>query len=156
MHTSKPCSEPHSMPYLVEFDSHAQIIRATVQGELSDSGAEQLYETVRTFLSTNEVRGGILDLSPVTSLAVTLSAVRRIAKSPPLFKTPQVRVIVAEGDLIFGMARLFQISRSEIHSELYVVHTLQEAYKIHGLESPEFVAVKATSPENQQAANGTS
>jgi hypothetical protein len=96
------------MPYLVEFDSHAQIIRATVQGELSDSGAEQLYETVRTFLSTNEVRGGILDLSPVTSLAVTLSAVRRIAKSPPLFKTPQVRVIVAEGDLIFGMARLLQ------------------------------------------------
>jgi hypothetical protein len=150
MHASKLCSEPHSMPYLVEFDSHAQIIRATVQGELSDSRAEELYETIRTFLSTNEVRGGILDLSPVTSLAVTLNTVRRLAKSPPLFKTPQVRVIVAEGDLIFGMARLFQISRSEIHSELYVVHTLQEAYKIHGLDSPQFVPVSETPRDKQE------
>lgn len=144
MHASKPCLEPQSMPYVVEFDSHAQIIRVTVQGELSDSGAEALFDTVRAFLASNEVRGGILDLSPVTSLAVTLDTVRRLAKNPPLFKTPQVRVIVAEGDLIFGMARLFQISRSEIHSELYVVHTLQEAYKIHGLESPQFVQVSGS------------
>jgi hypothetical protein len=142
------------MPYLVEFDSHAQIIRVTVQGELSDSGAEDLYQTVRTFLASNDVRGGILDLSPVTSLAVTSNTVRRLAKNPPLFKTPQVRVIVAEGDLIFGMSRLFQISRSEVHSELYVVHTLQEAYKIHGLESPHFVPVGGTPRDEQEPAAG--
>lgn len=131
------------MSHLLEFDSQAKIIRVTVQGELTDDGASDLYWSVHNFLASNEVRGGILDLSPVTSLVVALNTVRRLAKNPPLFEAQHVRVIVAPSDLVFGMARLFQISRSEIHSELYVVHTLEEAYEIHGLKSPRFEAVQA-------------
>lgn len=133
------------MSHTLEFDPQERLIRVTFHGELTDDGASDLYWSVHNFLSSHEVRGGILDLSPVTSLAVALDTVRRLAKNPPLFKAPQVRVIVAPGDLIFGMARLFQISRSEIHSELYVVHTLDEAYKIHGLKSPKFEVIKADS-----------
>lgn len=129
------------MSHILEFDSEERILRVTVQDELTDAGATDLYKTVQRFLSSNEVRGGILDLSPLKSLEMGLTTVRSIAKSPPLFAGPQVRVIVASGDLIFGMSRLFQISRSEIHSELYVVHTLDEAYKIHGLKSPHFKLV---------------
>lgn len=131
------------MAYLLEFELQRFIIRVTVDGELTDAVATELYALVHEFLSSNEVRGGILDLSPVTSLAVTLEAVRRLAKMPPLFKPPQVRVIVAPGDLVFGMARLFQISRSEVHTDLHVVHTLEEAYKIHGLETPNFAVITA-------------
>jgi hypothetical protein len=126
------------MPHAIEFESQKSMVRVTVHGELTDAVASELYASVHDFLSSNEVRGGILDLSPVTSLAITLDAVRRLAKMPPLFKPPQVRVIVAPGDLVFGMARLFQISRSEVHTDLHVVHTLEEAYKIHGLEAPIF------------------
>jgi hypothetical protein len=132
----------HRMSHILEFDAEERILRVTVQDELTDAGAKDLYKTVQRFLSSNEVRGGILDLSPVKSLEMGLTTVRSIAKSPPLFAGPQVRVIVASGDLIFGMSRLFQISRSEIHSELYVVHTLDEAYKIHGLQSPHFKPVE--------------
>lgn len=136
-----------SMPYIIEFDSQGRIIRVTVHGELTDEGAANLFTTVRKFLASQDVRGGILDLSPVTSLKVSLPTVRSLSKSPPLFKAPQVRVIVAPSDLIFGMARLFQISRSEIHSELYVVRTLQEAYDIHALSSPQFLPIEYDSHE---------
>jgi hypothetical protein len=133
------------MPHLIEFEPHERIIRVTVQGELSDRGATDLYQAVQAFLSKNQVRGGILDLSPVTSLPMGLNAVRSLAKSPPLFSGPQVRVIVAASDLIFGMSRLFQISRSEIHGELYVVHTLEEAYQIHSLRDPQFQFIESDS-----------
>src|SRR3954468_19982589 len=129
------------MSHVIEFDPQEKIIRVTVHGELTDSGAAQLFTSVRAFLDSNEVRGGILDLSPVTGLGVALDNVRRLSKSPPLFKPPQTRVIVAPNDFIYGMARLFQISRSEIHSDLHVVRTLDEAYKIHGLEAPSFQVV---------------
>ncbi len=129
------------MSHVLEFDSKSKIIRVTVDGELKDEGASELYWSVNSFLASHEVHGGILDLSPVTSLAVSLDAVRRLAKNPPLFKEPTVRVIIASSDLIFGMARLFQISRSEIHSDLHVVRSLEEAYEIHGLVEPKFEAV---------------
>jgi hypothetical protein len=139
------------MSHVLEFDGHERIIRVTVQGELTDKGASDLYWSVQRFLSMHEVRGGILDLSPVTSLSVNLETVRALSKNPPLFQAPVVRVIVAAGDLIFGMSRLFQISRSEIHSDLFVVRTLAEAYKIHGLTSPKF-EVAEVPPMNGQAA----
>jgi hypothetical protein len=133
------------MPHVIEFDSEARIVRVTVDGELTDSGASDLYRSVHAFLTSHRVLGGILDLSPVESLAVAAETVRRLSKSPPLFETSQVRVIVAPGDLLFGMARMFQISRSEIHGELHVVHTLEEAYEIHGLTSPKFALVNTDS-----------
>jgi hypothetical protein len=128
------------MAHVLEFDTQSKIIRVTVSGELTDEDASELYWSVQRFLGSHEVHGGILDLSPVTSLGVSMETVRRLSKNPPLFKEPMVRVIVASGDLIFGMARMFQISRSEIHSDLHVVHTLDEAYEIHGLKGPRFEA----------------
>jgi hypothetical protein len=128
------------MAHLIEFDTQSKIIRVTAQGEMNDQDAEDLYWSVHSFLGIHEVHGGILDLSPVTSVTVSMDTVRRLSKNPPLFKEPTVRVIVAAGDLIFGMARMFQISRSEIHSDLHVVRTLEEAYEIHGLKSPKFEA----------------
>lgn len=128
------------MSHVIKFDTESKIIRVTAHGELKDEDAEELYWSVHSFLGSHEVHGGILDLSPVTSVAVSMETVRRLSKNPPLFKEPTVRVIVASSDLIFGMARMFQISRSEIHSDLHVVRTLEEAYEIHGLKSPKFEA----------------
>ena len=139
------------MSHVLEFDAQERIIRVTVEGELSDEGASELYWSVHKFLLAHDVRGGILDLSPVTSVSVKMETVRALSKNPPLFQGAQVRVIVAAGDLIFGMARLFQISRSEIHSDLFVVRTLEEAYKIHGLVEPKFEVAENPSANGQGA-----
>ncbi|HWR36788.1 MAG TPA: hypothetical protein VN622_13040 [Clostridia bacterium] len=136
------------MGYLLEFDSSNKILRVTVDGELTDQGASDLYNSVREFLASEKVCGGILDLSPVTVLAVSSETVRRMAKNPRLFQGAQIRVIVAPRDLDYGLARMFQISRSEVHNGLHVVHTLNEAYKIHGLRSPSFTSVTRSERKN--------
>lgn len=139
------------MSHVLEFDWQERLIRVAVQGELSDAGATELYWFVQRFVGTHDVRGGILDLSPVASLSVSLNTVRQLAKLPALFPGPMVRVIVAPGALMFGMARLFQITRSEIHGDLYVVHTMEEAYKIHGYKTLHFERVEPDPIEGQGA-----
>ena len=129
------------MELILEFDTASKILRVTVTGELTDVGGEELYSSVQKFIATEEVHGGILDLSLVTKLDISAPAVVRLSKHPPLFEGSQVRVIVAPQDLTYGMARMFQISRSEIHGGLHVVHTLSEAYELLGLTNPEFSKV---------------
>lgn len=129
------------MEVILEFDYGSRILRATVKGEMTDEGGGELYSCVQRFLKSEEVRGGILDLSEVTKLEVSAPAVVRLSKNPPLFGGSEIRVIVAPQDLTYGMARMFQISRSEIHGGLHVVHTSQEAYRILKLDKPEFKRV---------------
>jgi hypothetical protein len=145
------------MSHLLEFDKDEKVIRVTVRGDLNAEGVAAIYRTVRQFLAGRDVRGGILDLSHVTSLEVPSEMVRLFSKEPPLFKPSQPRVIVAANDLVYGMARLFQISRSEIHTELHVVRTLQEAYEIAGLQLPNFVAVNdvSSSSDPKESKQGT-
>ena len=130
------------MEQLLEFDINSRTLRVTLIGEFKDDNAVELYASVRRFLSSADVRGGILDLSSVTKLSVSTAVVVRLSKNPPLFASPLVRVIVAPQDIVYGMARMFQISRSEIHGGLHVVHTLVEAYGILGLQNPAFTVVE--------------
>ena len=129
------------MPHVLEIDATENVIRVSVYGDLAPAEVSDIFQRVRKFLSKTEIRGGILDLSNVRTLDIPADVVRRFSKEPPLFKGSQPRVIVAAADLVFGMARLFQISRSAIHDQLHVVHTMREAYDILGLKNPDFKTV---------------
>jgi hypothetical protein len=49
-----------------------------------------------------------------------------------------MRVVVAPQDFLFGMMRMLQILSEEARPELHVVRTLDEAYRLLRIESPEF------------------
>lgn len=49
------------------------------------------------------------------------------------------RVIVAPRDLVYGTARMFQVLSERTRKNVHVVRTLEQAYKILGIESPTFV-----------------
>ena len=52
-----------------------------------------------------------------------------------------MRVFVAPKDLIYGMARMFQILGEATRPDLPVVRTMDEAYSLLQVESPEFSPV---------------
>ena len=49
-----------------------------------------------------------------------------------------MRVIVVPIDFIFGLARMFQMLGEKTRPDLHVVRTLDEAYRLLQIESPEF------------------
>ena len=61
---------------------------------------------------------------------------------PPVFGGASLGVIVASKDLIFGMARMFSILGEESRPHLRVVHTMEEAYELLGIASPQFSRIE--------------
>ena len=49
-----------------------------------------------------------------------------------------LRVFVAPSDFIYGSIRRFQILSEKTRQNLHVVRTMQDAYKLLGIESPKF------------------
>jgi hypothetical protein len=81
---------------------------------------------------------GILDFSKVTDFEVTAGAVGRLAHHSPLLPVEAARILVAPQNLVYGMARMFQMKSGEKRPALQVVRKMEEAYALLGIESPEF------------------
>jgi hypothetical protein len=77
----------------------------------------------------------------VTKCEVSSSAIRQVATAQPAFPAGQMRVLVIPREFIYGLARMFQILSEETRPELRVVRTMEEAYRLLELASPDFQPV---------------
>ncbi len=51
------------------------------------------------------------------------------------------RVMVAPKPEIFGLSRMYELQQADRDDEIFVVHTLEEAYKVLGMRAPSFTPV---------------
>jgi hypothetical protein len=72
---------------------------------------------------------GIFDLSAVTRFAVSSEFIRHLARQESAMPeaTRRLRIIAVEGNVGFGLARMFQLTEEDARPMLQVVHTLDEA-----------------------------
>ncbi len=61
-----------------------------------------------------------------------------LANSAPAFPAATMRVLVAPRDISYGMVRMFQILGETKRPNMHVVRTMDEAYRLLCVESPEF------------------
>jgi hypothetical protein len=64
--------------------------------------------------------------------------VGQIRLTESIIATGYMRVAVASQDFLFGMMRMLQILSEQSRPELHVVRTMDEAYRLLQVESPEF------------------
>ena len=83
----------------------------------------------------------IADLSTIEKVNVTGDFVRSMAWMPLVMTSEEQRVIVAPRAEVYGLSRMFQLYRDAMSSKFRVVHTLEEAHSLLGLESPDFETV---------------
>ena len=126
------------MDYVVELDPKHRVLRATFGPLLTDEILERAYLEVREMAAGMGPIRGIADFSAVADFQVTPESVRKLAQNSPALPEGSLRVVVAPAPVIFGMSRLFQITRDGMQGTLHVVQTLQEAYGVLGGESFEF------------------
>lgn len=129
--------------YKFEHDPTNRILRCQLKGRLTDSGLEQWYRVVSTYVDQINPQGGIADLSGVTSFEVSNHMVRSLAALPPAFPgVDRPRVIVAPPAHIFGVARMFQILGERTRPMLLVVRTIAEAYAVLDVRECSFQPVE--------------
>ena len=130
------------MAYRFEFDDTNRILQCRFEGRVTDEGLTNFYGLAGEFVASLDPRGGIVDLSDVISFEVSVQAIRRLAKLPPVMpRTSHPRVIVAVSSQIFGMARQFEFEGEITRPNLHVVRSSAEAWAILGIRDPKFEPV---------------
>jgi len=129
------------MAFVMHFDARNNILRITVEGRVTDAVMLDCYATVARYVASHPPCRGITDVSGVTEFDVSSNAIRQLAETPPAFPTEYMRIFVAPKAHVYGMARMFQILGAKTRPHLHIVRTMDEAYRLLQVESPDFSPV---------------
>lgn len=125
------------MAVIYEFAEADHLVRLTVTGEMTDETVTELWMKGLSVGASFSSYNAIVDLSGVTDFAVTPRIIEHIARRESIDLS--VRVFVAPTDFIYGSIRMFQVLSEKTRKNLHVVRSMQDAYKLLGIESPKFV-----------------
>jgi hypothetical protein len=127
------------MDWLIDLDPTHRILRLTVTTTvLTDEGLTDLYRVLGRIASQGGPYSAITDLSEVVNMPVSAKTIRILAENNPAVPSGTARVIVAKQAIAYGLARMFQLSRDEMGGQLHVVHSMDEAYDVLGVNSEDF------------------
>ena len=130
------------MGFVMDFDAKNNILRGTLEGPLTGAILLDSYDAATRYTASHPPCRGLWDFSKVTANADISSAIiRQVVGKSPIIPAGYMRVVVAPQDFLFGMMRMLQILSEEARPELHVVRTLDEAYRLLRIESPEFSPV---------------
>jgi hypothetical protein len=121
--------------FTLQFDPEHHVLLISMGKVVTQASASAAANAVRSFVTLQNVDAGIADLSAVERIGVSADFVRFLASKPPAIPCGKVSILVAPRDETYGMSRMFQILRERVEDSLKVVHTLQEAYGLLGLDS---------------------
>jgi hypothetical protein len=135
------------MSYKFDFDSTNRILRCRFEGRVTDEELANYLRIVGQYVALTGPRGGMTDLSAVTSFEVTFEAIRTLASWLPVVPPMgRPRVILAPPDHIFWIARMFEVEAEVTRPNLYVVRTLKEARAILGAQEFHFEPIPEGTP----------
>ena len=126
------------MGYVLDFDAKNSLLRVSVEGRVTDAILWDAYTTVASYIETHGPCRAIVNVSAVTKFDVSSSAIRELTRRTPAIPKGYMRVFVAPLDSMYGMVRMFQILTELTRPELHVVRSVDEAYRLLRVESPEF------------------
>ena len=127
------------MGFVMDFDAKNNILRGTLEGPLTGAILLDSYEAATRYTASHPPCRGLWDFSKVTANAeISSNIIRQVVGKSPIIPAGYMRVVVAPQDFLFGMMRMLQILSEEARPELHVVRTLDEAYRLLRIESPEF------------------
>jgi hypothetical protein len=122
-----------------EFDPVNKILLAQLGGRLTDESLAEAYETARQYAVATDPSAGIWDTSLVTQFAVSSAFVRSLAiRGPIIADTNRPRFVVAPKIEAYGLFRMFQLAGESSRPKLTIVHTIDEALALLGIQSPHF------------------
>ena len=125
----------------LRFNRQHQVLLITFGKVATQASALATYGAVKRFVAAEGPCSVLADLSPIEKVEVPGDFVRSMAWMPLAIPSGKQRVIVAPRPEVYGLSRMFQLYRDAKSSDIQVVHTMEEAHNLLGLESPDFEPV---------------
>ena len=134
--SAEPLAHDSSAPIRFELDEKHGVRTAIFSGVITEQGLISAYTALVSDPAFDPAINDLVDLSAVTRLDVTSAGVRRVAQMfDPMnhLQTQNRLAIVAPRDELFGMARMYEILRSDAPEETRVFRTMEQARAFLGL-----------------------
>ncbi len=127
------------MGFFLEFDAANNTVKLTFEATVTtmDIGGGA-YSALRDFVASGFSCRGIADFSQVTTVEAPGSMIRNRAKLPPAMPGGELFIIVAPRDHVYGLSRMFAMMAEHTRPHVHVVRTLDEAYRMLGITTPQF------------------
>ncbi len=126
------------MGIVLDFDARNNILRVALEGRLTDAMLLDISEAVARVTKSHLAFRGIADTTNVTEYEVSSDGIRRIAALLPSSPAANLWIAITPMDHAYGMTRMFQMLSEKDHPNFHVVRTLDEAYRLLDVKSPEF------------------
>ncbi len=115
------------MPWNVTIEPNQQLVICRLEGRVTFDDVVAARDAAPQHPSFREDFNHLIDLSDVSQWLLSPDDMRRLASEPDAFSSRSIRIIVAPGDYIFGMARLYEITGERQHPNQGVVRSMEEA-----------------------------
>jgi len=131
------------MTCTLSFDPGRRVLLVRLGTELTRPALEDMQAAVGRFVAAHGPCPGIIDLSAVDKIDVSSEFIAALARRGAVLAGHK-RVLVAPQDEIFGLSRMFGLHQAATGDEPTIVRTLQRAYDVLGIDTPDWQPVKAT------------
>ena len=125
-----------------EFDATNRILRLSFLGDLTDRLLLDGYEAARAAWFRHGPFHFIADYSAVSDFPVSNETIRAIASRHPVMTNNYLAIIVAPQNVLYDLARMFELLTPDTRHNIHVVHTRDEALKLIGVPSPTFSLIQ--------------
>lgn len=122
------------MSAVLKIDRHRKLVCSTFYGEVSDEELVRHGSIIAADPDFDPEFSEIVDLSGVTFPAISETTLAGMASAKSIFSDSVLHVVVAPAELPFQLARSYQLLARGTRRNLFVVRSLQEAYKLVGVE----------------------
>jgi hypothetical protein len=134
------------VPFSFAFDYANQVFLVTFEGRVTDELILDFYRAAaRLIVKMPELRGSIVDFTPISEFAVSPETIREVAWSPPVdTEASRPRVLVAPSAGALKLAWTFEKHGAETRPSLHIVKSMQHAYAVLGITNPKFEPLAPT------------
>lgn len=130
------------MPYHFEYDRKHQILLIVVSGEYTDEEQLSINADIRRHAMALKPVAGIGDMSAITTCTVTPASIQIAARESSPYEAGTKRFLVAPGDHVFGLSRMYQLTAKEqSRASMQIMRTREEALEALGVTDAEFERV---------------
>jgi hypothetical protein len=126
------------MPYRFEFDPEHRILLVVLEGNVGEREILTINDDIKARVTELNPSAGVSDFSAVTTFAVASHIMRSAALQPSPYHEQTPRFIVAPTDLLFGLARMYQLVGYRTRAKLQVVRSREEVFSALRLQNPRF------------------
>ena len=129
------------MAYFLEFDEQSRVARLVWEGRVTDEVLLEGSAVGTKFLASHPGVRGISDFSKATEFDLSSEVINRLAWAPDQGERGSVVVIVTPQNVAFGLSRMFEMLAERDLSKHHSVRTIEEAYKLLGINDAQFVLI---------------